>query len=133
MAYASVTGPTPWGRPVPIIQWEIKPEDYTAIRAATDRILSGWSGKNVGFPELRPTDETEAGSKPHDAYHPVGLCYMGVDDEAVVAPDLKVHGTHNLSVLSTAVFPSAGTANPTFSMLCLADSLADRLKNDVTT
>ena len=52
---------------------------------------------------------------------------MGEDSESVVSPDLKVHGTSNVSVLSTAVFPSAGSANPTFGMLCFAERLAETL------
>jgi choline dehydrogenase-like flavoprotein len=54
---------------------------------------------------------------------------MGTDEEATVDLDLRVRGTQNLYVLSTGVFPSAGTANPTFSMLCLGDMLADKLVN----
>jgi choline dehydrogenase-like flavoprotein len=45
----------------------------------------------------------------------------------VVDFDLKVHGVDNLWVLSTGVLPSAGTANPTFSMLCLGNRLAEQL------
>ena len=67
------------------------------------------------------------GPKPHDAYHPVGTCRLGIDKGAVVDTDLRVQGTDNLWVLSTGVLPSAGTANPTFTMLCLGDELADRL------
>jgi len=52
---------------------------------------------------------------------------MGTDGEAVVDPSLRVHDTENLFVLSTAVFPSAGSANPTFSLLCFALDLAERL------
>lgn len=65
--------------------------------------------------------------KPHDAYHPVGTCRMGEDGEAVVGRDLKVRGFANLWVASTGVLPSAGTANPTFTMLCLTQQLAEEL------
>jgi choline dehydrogenase-like flavoprotein len=50
---------------------------------------------------------------------------MGEDAEAVVDRNLKVWGVQNLWVVSTGVLPSAGTANPTFSMLCLAQQLAE--------
>ena len=52
---------------------------------------------------------------------------MGVDSEAVVDSHLQVWGTDNLWVVSTGVLPSAGTANPTFTLLCLAEQLAGRL------
>ena len=79
-----------------------------------------------------PIHVGDAQPKPYDAYHPVGTCRLGVDEAATVDLDLRVRGTENLYVLSTGVFPSAGTANPTFSMLCLGDRLADKLaKSDV--
>ena len=65
--------------------------------------------------------------KPHDAYHPVGVCRMGTDSEAVVDQNLKVWGIENMWVVSTAVLPSAGTANPTFTMLCLAEALVEHM------
>jgi choline dehydrogenase-like flavoprotein len=49
----------------------------------------------------------------------------------VVTRDLLVRGTTNLHVLSTGVFPSAGTANPTFSLLCFGEALATRLIDEV--
>ncbi len=119
------------GRPVPIIQWKIRDADYDAIRRAARRFLNRWPGPEHGLPELEPASETVADRKPHDAYHPVGVCHLGKSQEAVVDPELRVRGTQNLSVLSTAVFPTAGTANPTFSMLCFAEMLADRLQQTV--
>ena len=52
---------------------------------------------------------------------------MGIDGNSVVDHELSVRGLKNLSVVSTAVLPSAGTANPTFTMLCLAEALVARL------
>jgi len=56
---------------------------------------------------------------------------MGADPEAVVDLDLRVRGTANMWLASTAAFPSAGTANPTFSLLCLVSALADRLHDRI--
>jgi len=52
---------------------------------------------------------------------------MDPDYGAVVGLDLRVRGVEGLSVVSTSVRPSAGTANPTFLMLCLAEQLAESL------
>ena len=52
---------------------------------------------------------------------------MGKEKESVVDENLKVYGTKNLWVVSTGVLPSAGTANPTFTMLCLADRLVEQI------
>ena len=119
------------GRPMSVIQWGIRDDDYEAIRQTTRRFLERWPGGESGLPDLQPVPDIGAERKPHDAYHPVGVCRLGRDREAVVNPQLQVRGTQNLSVLSTAVFPTAGTANPTFSMLCFAEKLSGRLQEEV--
>jgi choline dehydrogenase-like flavoprotein len=115
-----------FGRRVGHVNWEIGEADYRRMRAVSERVLGRWSAGR-GLPRLRPLDPDEGGAKPHDAYHPVGTCRMGDDDEATVNDALRVAGAENLFVLSTGVLPSAGGANPTFSMLCLGDRLADEL------
>jgi choline dehydrogenase-like flavoprotein len=52
---------------------------------------------------------------------------MGKNKESVVDENLKVWGVENLWVVSTGVLPSAGTANPTFTMLCLAERLTEQI------
>jgi choline dehydrogenase-like flavoprotein len=119
------------GRPTPLVQWEIKDEDYEAIRQTARRLLERWPGSESEVPSLRSCLDNIEERKPHDAYHPVGVCRLGEEHDAVVTPQLRVRGTENLSVLSTAVFPTAGTANPTFSMLCFAEMLSARLQNAI--
>ena len=127
------------GRPKPVVRWKVSGADYEAIRNAASRFLELWPApdavaqpkRDQYFPRLQPALSDAADAKPHDVYHPVGTCRMGADYEAVVTPDLGVHGAENVSVVSTAVFPSAGTANPTFSMFCLAAALAEKLAREV--
>ena len=42
-------------------------------------------------------------------------------------PNLRVHGTDNLYVASSSVFPTVGYANPTLTIVALTLRLADRL------
>lgn len=109
------------------IRWQVSDSDIEKMSETARRLLGAWPGGHVGLPALRARSLGMNGGKPHDAYHPVGTCRMGEDSEAVVDRDLKVWGVENLWVASTAVFPSAGTANPTFSMLCLTHRLARQL------
>lgn len=118
-----------FGRPVAIVQWQVNGVDYVNIQMLTERLLLKWAGPSLGYPRLIPIRADSPQPKPYDAYHPVGTCRMGADIESTVDLGLRVKGTRNLFVLSTAVLPSAGTANPTFSMLCLGDKLADMLGN----
>lgn len=48
-------------------------------------------------------------------------------DEGVVDPDCRVHGTENLFVAGSSVFPTGGCANPTFTIVTLAHRLASHL------
>lgn len=116
-----------YGRHIARIYWSVNTRDIDNIRETADRLLKKWSIKTSFLPKLRPLDLSSSADKPHDAYHPAGTCRLGRDDEAVVDENLKVWGLNNMWVVSTGVLPSAGTANPTFTMLCLADELIDHL------
>ena len=115
-----------FGRKKVIVDWQISHHDLELVEAQAHRFLSKW--RNAGLIELRPRKIGAHAEKPHDAYHPVGVCKMGSEADAAVDLDLTVKGTSNLSVLSTGVLPTAGTANPTFTLLCLGESLVQRLK-----
>jgi len=120
-----------FGRPIAVVHWQINEIDYRNIDLLSQRLLKKWPDRSLGFPRLVPINLGGTQSKPYDAYHPVGTCRMGTDEGATVDLELRARGAQNLYVLSTGVFPSAGTANPTFSMLCLGDMLADKLANSL--
>ena len=63
------------------------------------------------------------------AGHIIGTCRMG-DDAAhsVVDRHLRCHDHNNLYLLGSAVFPTAGTANPTLTIAALSLRLAARLR-----
>lgn len=121
-----------YGRRVARVDWAISEQDISALAASAQRLLARWPGTKAGLPALTPRaivrSDGGAIEKPYDAYHPVGTCRMGEDEEAVVDNNLKVRGLDNLWLASTGVLPSAGTANPTFTLLCLAERLAASLR-----
>ncbi len=65
-----------------------------------------------------------------EASHHLGGTIMGNDNKkSVVDRDLKVHSIENLYICSSSVFPTAGCANPTYTICALAIRLADKLSS----
>jgi choline dehydrogenase-like flavoprotein len=65
-------------------------------------------------------------------WHHIGTTRMGETRElGVVDQNGRVHDTTNLYVTGSSVFPTAGTAAPTLTILALASRLASHLKSDV--
>ena len=64
------------------------------------------------------------------AHHPVGTCRMGVDAEAVVDPQLRVHGIRGLRVVDASVFPSIVGGNTNAPVVMVAERAADLIRGD---
>ncbi|MBX3592709.1 MAG: GMC family oxidoreductase, partial [Burkholderiaceae bacterium] len=64
------------------------------------------------------------------AHHHAGTTRMHDDPRfGVVDRECRVHGTANLFVAGASVFPTAGFANPTLTIVALALRLAHRLRS----
>ena len=69
-----------------------------------------------------------------DGVHQIGTARMGANERAgVVDGDCRVFGSSNLFVAGSAVFPTSGQANPTFSAIALAVRLARYVAAEVPT
>jgi choline dehydrogenase len=59
------------------------------------------------------------------SYHPVGTCKMGIDDFAVVDPELRVHGINNLRVADASIMPTITTGNTNAPSMMIGERAAE--------
>jgi choline dehydrogenase-like flavoprotein len=106
--------------------------DDAAALVRTHLLMQDWLTR-TGFGRLEfqaPEPELEdlVLQQASHGTHQVGLIRMAADrSQGVVDADLRTFDARNLYVASTAVLPTSGQANPTFTTVALALRLADRL------
>ncbi|BBZ79843.1 hypothetical protein MANY_51800 [Mycolicibacterium anyangense] len=96
-------------------------------RHLTDTATLDWIPE-VGDPKARLVDLAV------ELAHPAGATRMGTDPStSVVDTSLRVHSMPNVSIASSSVFPSSGSANPTLTIIGLAmratDAITERLQS----
>ena len=126
------------GSPKTRILWHADEGDERAFRACLKRLGPYWerAGLAQACPvrwsaeALDPALSVAAGAE--DLGHPSGTTRMGRDKKAsVVDLDLACHHIANGWIASASVFPTMGSANPTYTIIQIAlraaDSIAARL------
>ncbi len=122
------------GVPVPRIDWRVRTAEVRTFASTKSRLKTFWT--RSGFDRSCPVEWHQgACDEQHltaadglDIFHPSGSARMGADRRTSVLDDqLRCHAIPNVSVVSAAAFPSAGSANPTYALIQLAMRTADRL------
>jgi choline dehydrogenase len=79
-------------------------------------------------------DEYLAFAREHgqSAYHPVGTCRMGRDPNAVVDPQLRVHGVPGLRIADASVMPTLVSGNTNAACMMIGEKAADLILKDAS-
>lgn len=112
------------GVPLTSLDWRIESEVVRSVLQLQD--LVGARLRETGVGELSPGEGEPSFS---DASHHLGTTRMSEDPKrGAVDPNCRVHDVENLYVAGSSVFPSAGHANPTLTIIALALRLAKHLR-----
>jgi choline dehydrogenase-like flavoprotein len=105
------------------LHWRWRDDEQAQLERLRSLIVRELEESRLGQVRLR------AGQRPDpNAHHHAGTTRMHADPRSgVVDADGRVHGMDNLYVTGASVFPTAGCANPTLTIVALALRLADHL------
>lgn len=113
------------GVPKPEVHWQWRARDQFELQRLRVVVADALGAAGIG------RIETDGNCMPDpNAHHHAGTTRMHEHSRhGVVDPDSRIHGNENLYVTGSSVFPTAGFANPTLTVVALALRLADHLKS----
>lgn len=121
------------GQPRARLHWQLSPMTRLSVGRALEILGEEVGRAGLGRVRVSKDDEQAAWARPQGGYHHMGTTRMHVDPkQGVVDADCRVHGLSNLFIAGSSVFPTAGYANPTLTIVALSVRLADRIKDLMT-
>ena len=121
------------GMPRVVLDWKLTELEKISYRKLIETIGVACGMNGVGRVRLHEWlhDENDVSWPEHLAggWHHMGTTRMHVNSkEGVVDEHSKVHGIGNLYIAGSSCFPTAGSANPTYTIVAMTLRLADHLK-----
>lgn len=90
--------------------------------------------RKIRFPDetVRTQQEFEGYARQYGrtSYHPTCTCKMGVDEMAVVDPQLRVHGLDGLRICDSSVMPSLVGSNTNAPTIMIGEKAADMIRGN---
>jgi choline dehydrogenase len=95
----------------------------------TDPLTRHVLGELAPGPEVQSDAEWEGYLRSDSVtiFHPCGTCKMGVDEQAVVDPRLRVHGLQDLSIVDASIMPHLVSGNINAPVIMIGERGADFL------
>ncbi len=124
------------GLPEIRLDWRLSELDKRSLQEVHRTLAEEFGRQGLGrlrIEEWLTADLTSWSPEMIGGNHHMGTTRMSDDPSTgVVDRDCRVHGMANLFVAGSSVFPTAGSANPTLTIVALALRLADHLEERVT-
>ena len=114
------------------LHWEMTERDKLTMRAAAEAFDGELRRLGLGEVRMAPwltSDELVWPADMVGGHHHMGTTRMSDNPRTgIVNADCRAHAIDNLYVAGSSVFPTAGFANPTMTLLALAIRLSDHLR-----
>ena len=115
------------GMPRVDLNWQFNQTDLVGLREAIELLGAELGATGLGRLHV-PTEDGAFAWPPGPGGHHMGTTRMSDDPASgVVDANCRAHDVHNLYVAGSSVFPTGGAANPTLTVVALAERLADHL------
>ena len=139
--YVALASPNPTAKPLIVHNYYAEAEDLRTQVAGTrlcmeiarTQPLAGCVGEAYQYPASDSDEDIVAMLRRYTAshLHATSSCKMGVDELAVVDPELRVRGVDALRVVDASVMPSVPRGNTNAPTIAIAEKAADLIRGRI--